>query len=159
MILTQLSLENFRNHKLSRLSLSGDANLIFGPNGAGKTNLLEGIYYFALARAHARLKDAELVTFGAEGFRIRGTFETDLGAPIEAVVDYFPPRSKALILNGEKLKKSADLVGQIQAIFFSPRDLELILGGPTFRRQFINILLSQTEKNYFLNLKKVLQID
>jgi DNA replication and repair protein RecF len=102
------------------------------------------------------MPDSELVRFGEPRFRLFGEFE-DRGIVYEAEMLYGREKGKRIKFNGQILKKTAELIGRLTAVYFSPQDTELILGAPFSRRQFFNILLSQCDNNYFYNLRSYIQ--
>jgi DNA replication and repair protein RecF len=55
-------------------------------------------------------------------------------------------------VNGNKIARNADLLGNIFAVFFSPRELRLIQDGPDERRRFLNVSLSQLYRSYYTSL-------
>ena len=44
-------------------------------------------------------------------------------------------KSKGVAVDGQKLKKAADLLGLLNIVFFSPEDLNIIKNGPAERRR------------------------
>lgn len=63
-----------------------------------------------------------------------------------------------MYVNGTKLTKSADLMGHINSVFFSPGELRLIQDGPDERRRFINMSVSQTSPAYYTALLRYMRI-
>ena len=61
-----LKLENFRNYNELNLDFAPGINMIYGLNGQGKTNIVEAIYFFAVAKSHRVLKDKDLIMHGKE---------------------------------------------------------------------------------------------
>lgn len=57
-------------------------------------------------------------------------------------------------LNGSKITKSADILGNLFSVFFSPQELRLIQDGPDERRKFLNVSISQLSKPYFVALNR-----
>ena len=46
------------------------------------------------------------------------------------------------------------------SVFFSPEDLDIIIGGPSLRRRLLNEILEQTDRDYrnaFLSYEKALR--
>ena len=52
-------------------------------------------------------------------------------------------KSKGIAINGQKIKKAADLLGLLNVVFFSPEDLSIIKDGPAQRRRFMDMELCQ----------------
>ena len=60
--------------------------------------------------------------------------------------------SKGIAIDGQKLKKAADLLGICNVVFFSPEDLGIIKNGPSERRRFVDMELCQLDNFYLYNL-------
>jgi DNA replication and repair protein RecF len=151
MILKNLSLQNFRSYKKDSFNFSKDTTLIIGPNTAGKSNLIEAIFFLAAGCSFRIDKDDQLVRFGKDLARIKGKInEKDLEVIIarEGVSGKNRPFKKYLV-NGVS-KRKADFVGNFFAVLFAPSDLEIITEGPSKRRNFINNILVQTDREYRL---------
>lgn len=72
--LTELTLSQFRSHRLARLVLDGRPVVIHGANGAGKTNILEAVSLFSPGRGLRRAGAAEMARRpDAPGWKLRGT--------------------------------------------------------------------------------------
>ncbi len=61
-------------------------------------------------------------------------------------------KSKGVAVDGQKLKKAADLLGLLNVVFFSPEDLSIIKNGPAERRRFVDMELCQLDNFYLYNL-------
>lgn len=131
-------LDGFRSYADLDATFDPAANLLVGPNGAGKTNVLEAVYYLALARSPRTMRDADLVRVGSPGFRIRAELG---GETLEA--RYEAARGRSFSLDGRVCPRLADLYGHLTAVFFSPDDLWLAKGAPGPRRRLLDGLLFQ----------------
>jgi DNA replication and repair protein RecF len=61
-------------------------------------------------------------------------------------------KNKGVAIDMLPLKKSAELFGMINIIFFSPEDLSIIKNGPAERRRFVDMELCQLDKIYLNDL-------
>ena len=129
MVIDSLDLKNYRNYDILDMNFDKNVNIIYGDNAQGKTNILESIYMCATSRSHRGSKDKEMIRFGESESHI-----------------------KANVLNGIPIKKAVDLFGIIQIVLFSPEDLNIIKNGPSERRRFMDMELSQLNKIYLSNL-------
>jgi DNA replication and repair protein RecF len=152
MLLRHLILSDFRNYKGANLDFFDGINIIFGENGAGKTNILEAIYYLALTKSFRTNYDRHLVLNKSSMFRIQGEFEVTPGRVINSSIAYSPSQQKRLVVNGQKISKFSDYIGEIPVVLLSPSDLQLSQGSPYLRRRFIDILLCQSHKVYLHHL-------
>ena len=60
--------------------------------------------------------------------------------------------SKGIAIDGQKIKKAAELLGLCNVVFFSPEDLGIIKNGPAERRRFVDMELCQLDGLYLHNL-------
>jgi DNA replication and repair protein RecF len=61
-------------------------------------------------------------------------------------------KPKGIAIDGIPIRRSSELMGLINIIFFSPEDLKIIKNGPSERRRFINMELSQLDHVYLHDL-------
>lgn len=151
MYLKNLSLQNFRSYKKADFNFSPETTLIVGPNTAGKSNLIEAIYFLASGRSFRTDGDEQLIKFAQDVGRIKGkTGGKDLEAVFaqSGVNGRLRPFKKYLV-NGVA-KRRVDFVGNFFAVLFAPNDLEIIIGSPSKRRDFIDNILVQTDREYRL---------
>jgi DNA replication and repair protein RecF len=147
-ILTQLTIRDFRNLLALDVELPPDGAVIVGENGHGKTNFLEAIYYLVLFRSLRGAKDRELVRFDEAGFFVAGTAERRVTVGYEV-----SGRKKKVTLDRVELKKLSDGIGTITAVAFSPADRTIVSGGPAGRRRYLDVLLSLSEPGYLSALR------
>jgi DNA replication and repair protein RecF len=111
--------------------------VVVGENGHGKTNLLEALAWLATLSSFRGAPNEALVRQGAERAYVRAEIDRDgRTVLIEAEV---PPRgSPRVLVNGNALKRSTDLLGALRVSVFSPDDLALLKAGPSHRRQLLD---------------------
>ncbi len=162
-----LQLKNFRNYEELDISFADEQNLFVGENAQGKTNILEAIYLCSCARSHRTGKDFELIRSGCSSYRLSLTYVEDNSADHDISITYreeplmeqsggfqSPVKKERLFFhNGMKLPRIADFYGLFHAVIFAPEDLMLIKGGPSARRRFLDILISQLFPSYFRDLQ------
>ena len=151
MIIKTLELADFRNYETLNISFDKGTNILFGDNAQGKTNILEAIYISATTKSHKGSKDKEIIHFDKEEAHIRTYLEKE---DVEYRVDMHlrKNKSKGIAIDGQKIKKGADLLGLLNVVFFSPEDLSIIKNGPAERRRFADIELCQLDSFYLYNL-------
>lgn len=154
MILKSLIFQNFRNYFKKEFGFSSRANLIVGPNSAGKTNILEAIYFLASGKSF-RVKgvESETIRNGAEIGRVFGkTGENGRETKLEIVLTRGEiagekTAKKKYLVNGVG-KRAFDFVGNLRAVYFGPEDLELVTDSPSLRRKYLDMVLSQVDREY-----------
>lgn len=156
MNLKTITLTNFRNYEQGTLQFSPHVNIFIGNNAQGKTNLLESIYFLALARSHRTSKDTELIRFGEQFAKVSGIVES---RSQEIQLDLnLSEQGKQAKSNHIERKKLSDYIGTMNVIMFAPEDLELVKGSPAVRRNFIDRELGQMDKIYLFHLTQYQRI-
>ena len=150
MQIKKLFLQNFRNYESEKFDFSDGLNVLFGKNAQGKTNCAEAVFYLCTGASLRIRHDKQLVRMGAETAKITAEAENRYGrVTIEAEIS---ESKREIRVNGSKIAKTADLLGHINSVFFSPGELRLIQDGPDERRRFMNISISQTSPAYYTAL-------
>jgi DNA replication and repair protein RecF len=149
MKLKSLSITGFRN--IPKLSLEFDPDIkIFaftGPNGHGKTNILEAIFLLAISKSFRTNENLDLIGFDADYCSLSA--DVIAGEEVskhELIITKEPPK-KTLKING-LVKKAADFIGNLNVVFFSPDDIGMIHLSPHIRRRYLDLLLSQLDRDY-----------
>ena len=170
MKLTNLVLRNFRNYTACDIGFPRQVTLILGGNAQGKTSLLEAIYFLCTAESHRASPYAELIRYHAEGFYLKGLLNPNGWDASPSLLGEFPDENAdevSLCLEATKwaagqfkLKKNGVLqtkrsawLGQFNVVFFAPESLTLVKGAPMERRRFLDLLISQVDKNYLSDLQ------
>lgn len=155
MQIESIKLRNFRNYEELTLAPHPGVNILFGQNGSGKTNLLEAIHYCALGRSHRTSQDREVVRrdqpMAAIGVKLKKN-----GVRTDVAVRLTPGemRRKTVFIDEKRAAKLSDLMGRVQCVIFSPEDLMLVKEGPSIRRRFLDMMLSQLSTSYFVALQQ-----
>ena len=155
MIIEKLTLRNFRNYEDTVLTPHEGVNLFFGANGSGKTNLLEAIHYCALGKSHRISGDHSVVRIG-ESFAVCGVSVSTGGVRREITVRLVPNEAnkKVILLDQKPIRRFSDMMGCLQCVIFSPEDLGLIREGPSLRRRYLDMMISQVNRGYFIALQQ-----
>lgn len=151
MIIKSLELSDFRNYENLEISFDKGTNILYGDNAQGKTNILEAIYVSATTKSHKGSKDKEIINFDKEEAHIR-TYLQKEDDEIRVDMHLRKNKSKGIAIDGQKIKKAADLMGLLNIVFFSPEDLGIIKNGPSERRRFADMELCQLDSFYLYNL-------
>jgi len=151
MIIKSIELADFRNYDTLNLTFDKGTNILYGDNAQGKTNILEAIYVVATTKSHKGSKDKDIINFNKEEAHIRAYIEKD---EVETRIDMHlrSSKSKGIAIDGQKIKKAAELLGLLNVVFFSPEDLGIIKNGPAERRRFVDMELCQLDNFYLYNL-------
>lgn len=153
MIVKNLKLNNYRNYSELRVDFSDGLNIIKGANAQGKTNLIEAIYMCSIGKSLRASKEKQTIKWDMERAYISLDVEKKYGkSNIEIIIS--KNAKKTVRINKISIKKIGELMGELNAVFFSPDELKLIKESPEDRRRFMDISLSQMSKNYFYLLGK-----
>jgi DNA replication and repair protein RecF len=151
MFLKSLTLQNFRSYRKFEAKFSQATTFIVGRNTLGKTNLIEAICFLSKGKSFRAEKDNEVVSFEKDLARVIG-FVNDLKLEVIVVSGESQiglPKYKKYLVNGVS-KRQADFVGNFPAVLFIPSDLEIIIDSPSTRRNFLDDVLDQTDRDYRL---------
>jgi DNA replication and repair protein RecF len=137
-----LTLSNFRNYTTAELPLNLGVNLLVGKNGQGKTNLAEAIFYCATLTSHRvsgylpliRQSQTQAIIRLLAGFEDReNLLELELNTD----------GANRARVNKSDISRIRDVLGYVNAVIFSPEDLDIVKRDPANRRAFIDELLIQ----------------
>ncbi len=155
MLIDSLKVRDFRNYGELSLTPHPGVNILFGQNGSGKTNLLEALHYCALGRSHRTSQDREVVRKGAVSGAIGVSLRKN-AVRMDVQVKLTPEdvRKKAIFVDRKRASRLSDLMGHVQCVIFSPEDLMLVKEGPSIRRRYLDMMLSQLNPGYFKALQQ-----
>lgn len=153
MIIKSIELSKFRNYDFLNMEFDDHINILFGDNAQGKTNVLEAIYYSGTTKSHRSSKDREMIKIGENEAHIKMTIEKK---QVSHRIDIHlkKNKTKGIAIDGLPIRRSGDLIGLVNVVFFSPEDLSIIKNGPGERRRFLDMELCQLDKVYLHNLSK-----
>ncbi len=147
MFVHRLQLTNFRNYLDQRVELTTPKVILVGDNAQGKSNFLEALQLLASGRTYRASRDRELIRQGMNQARIVAQVERREGEiELELILRQTGQRSAKL--NGLTQTRLRALLGQLNVVFFSSLDLDLVRGGPQERRHWLDGVLIQLEPVY-----------
>lgn len=158
MIIQSLELKNYRNYKRLQIQFDEKTNIFYGDNAQGKTNLLEAVYVAGTTKSHKSCKDRDLIHFGEEEAHLCAHIKKK-GCSYQIDMHLKKSKTKGIAINGIPIRKASELFGIVNLVFFSPEDLNMIKNGPSERRRFLDMELSQLDPLYLydlVNYKKVI---
>lgn len=158
MIVEKLELKNFRNYENLEIDFSPDINILYGDNAQGKTNVLEAIYLCSTTKSYKGSKEKDMVKISTDESHLRMYIKKN-GISHKTDMHLKTQGRKGVAVDGIPIKKSSDIYGLVNVIFFSPEDLSMIKNGPGERRKFMDAELCQINRlylQYLSNYNKVL---
>ena len=150
-MIKHIFLQNFRSYKKQEFSFE-KTTLILGPNTSGKTNLIEAIYLLSTGKSFRTEKDIQMLKFNEEVGRVKSSVD-DIELEVLITNGLVNGRSqyKKFLVNGVS-RRRIDFSGNLLSVLFSPQDLDIIIDSPGLRRNFLDEVLEQVDRNYRLAL-------
>lgn len=148
MWLKRISILNYKNLEQAELLFSRKMNCIIGKNGMGKTNLLDAVYYLSFCKSATNPIDSQNIRHDQDFFVIQGFYETDTQEPEEVYCGLKRKQKKQFKRNKKEYTRLSDHIGFIPLVLVSPADSLLIAGGSEERRRFMDVVISQFDREY-----------
>ncbi len=161
MRLDRVRLGDFRNYVSLDFAPQSGLNVLSGANAQGKSNLLEALAMLATGKSFRAHRESELIRDGTERAEVGGEAHIAAGEiRLRCTVTRTPAMTrKAFEVNGAGVG-FARFLGRTRVVTFVPADLQLVSGGPSLRRAFLNNALAQLSPTYYRDLalyQKVVQ--
>lgn len=153
MFVKELRLINYRNYEALLLAVNPKLNIFVGENAQGKTNVIEAIFLCAIGKSFRTNKDLELINMSKRQSYTKVKVNKAIGdVSIEVRID--TEQKKSIRLNEMSIGKIGELLGNLNIVLFSPEDLKIVKEGPSERRRFIDIDISQIYPRYYYTLNQ-----
>lgn len=156
MNITKIELMNFRNYTKKSFDNFSNLNIIIGKNGVGKTSIIESIYLGSLAKSFKTNNEQSIIKEGKDFFRIK-VYYFDYG-PKKNLEIFLDKTGKKTKINSQLQRKLSNFISQYRIIMLSPDELKLIKSSPNTRRNYLNIQLSQLNKEYIHYLNNYMNL-
>ena len=140
MYVSKLSLIDFRSYHDLDLKFNPGVTTFIGNNGSGKTNIAESLIFLAFLTSHRTPTNLPLISLSKEQAVIRAEIvrgDRNLNINLEINAN----KANRAQINQNPTKSQREILGACQVIYFSPEDLDLVRGEPTFRRDYLDKLL------------------
>jgi len=157
--ISTIKLSSFRNFAKKELLFLDGVNVIVGPNASGKTNILEAIHLLSTGKSFRAGVEGEMVSHSAEIARIAGKVDSGkmsaIGlevvlsrGKIEIDKEKIQKIPKKRLLVNNVARRLIDFAGNFKTVLFGPWDMDLVNGPPALRRNFLDSVLSQVDREY-----------
>jgi DNA replication and repair protein RecF len=137
-----------KNLEQAELAFSRKMNCIIGKNGMGKTNLMDAVYYLSFCKSATNPIDSQNIRHEQDFFVLQGFYETEGGDPEEVYCGLKRRQKKQFKRNKKEYTRLSDHIGLIPLVMVSPADTLLIAGGSEERRRFMDVVISQFDREY-----------
>lgn len=152
MLLNSISILNYRSLSSVDLELSPQINCLIGCNGVGKTNFLDAVYYLSFCKSAISTTDISHIKHEEPFFMIQGSYLSDVGVYQEFSCGLKRGEKKQFKRNKKNYDRLSEHIGLVPLVMVSPADHNLISGGSDERRRFMDIVISQYDKEYLQSL-------
>ena len=154
MLLNTISILNYRSLSSVELEFSAKVNCFIGCNGVGKTNLLDAIYYLSFCKSAISVSDSQHIKHDEPFFMIKGSYKFDNTTCEEFSCGLKRGEKKVFKRNQKSYEKLSEHIGTVPLVIISPADSNLISGSSDERRKFMDVVISQYDKEYLHSLIK-----
>lgn len=138
MLIESLHISQVRNLRTVTLAPAPVLNLIYGDNGAGKSSLLEAIYILSTGRSFRSSRVESVINYEARALSVRAKIRTDAGRQMTVSVVRRRDGGAELRLGEQSVQSAAALAVAIPVQAITADAVELIAGGPSVRRRFMD---------------------
>ena len=149
MWINKIKINDFRNYNNQEIDLGKNINVFYGENAQGKTNIIEAIFLCSMGKSFRAKQDKEMIKLDKKNANVEiEFFKSDRDSKIKIQLS----NKKEVFINGIKIKKLSELLGNLNIVMFTPDDINILKGGPQNRRRFLDIMISQLKPNYMHTL-------
>lgn len=141
MRLNNLEVRDWRNAEALGLELGSDLVVLWGANGAGKTNLLEAMAVLATWKSFRTGSWEQVLRWGGAVASVSGQVSSELGSSrLGVAVGRADDGSiqRRVRMDGETVRDAGTYFARLRAVTFTPDDVQIVRGGPEFRRRFLD---------------------
>ncbi len=138
MLVERVDIANVRNIESARLELDPCVNLLVGPNGAGKTSALEALYLLVRGRSFRTTRADRIIRHEQESMAAGALLVDDRLGRVR--LGYGRKRRGRVELrrDGRLIRQSSKVASVLPIQLMLPDLPELIFGGPSGRRQWMD---------------------
>lgn len=136
MYLSRITLENIRNLENAQLELSPTLNVVYGQNASGKSSFLEAVHILSSGRSFRSRHFKDIITYEQNNCLVAGAVvrrQTPIPLGFQRQGDQVN-----IHINRQVVNKSSLLAQHLPLQLIHPQSDELIIGGPTQRRRFLD---------------------
>lgn len=155
-----MHLKGFRNYASQDICFGNGINILYGDNAQGKTNVVEAIHLLGTGKSHRSRHLADLIQHGENRFVVEAVLhelpESSQGGnrDVSLHLSYDKRNGRHMMVNEVERARWSDLLGQLHVLLFSPETMDVVKGGPSERRRFLDILLCQIDRRYLRSLQQ-----
>lgn len=151
-----IEIRDFRNIAQLTLELSPKVTLIWGDNAQGKTNILEAVYLCATGRSFRTRNERSCLPWDSppDTYAVLKALAKTESTEHTILVSLSENR-KYIEMDGKQVYRLGEMFGAINVVLFTPDDLSLLKGPPSIRRRFMDMEISQVDREYLYELATI----
>ena len=156
-----IDITTYRNIKKANVTFSPSINIIYGENAQGKTNFMESVWLISGGKSFRGTKDKDMIGFGSDSFRIEATVvnhDRDLKVTVACAKNNPKFSGRMAKIGSSDFRSPSKIVGNFYRVIFSPVHLNIISGGPSLRRKFVDACLCQMYPSFMDNYRKYIHV-
>ena len=153
-ILEKLVVQDYRNIELAELEFSANINCISGGNGEGKTNLMDAVWYLSMAKSAFRSTERDNFRYGTDAFSLSGVYDMGNSLSSRFSIRVSAGGDKKLKRDDKPYPRISEHIGELPVVMVSPDDVSLVSDSGEDRRRFLNMVLSQMDKEYLSDVQQ-----
>ncbi|MFZ4775512.1 MAG: DNA replication/repair protein RecF [Terrimicrobiaceae bacterium] len=146
-MLTDVTLRDFRCFEALKFSPGSGRTFVMGANAQGKTSILEAICLLLRLQSPRTGNTGEAIKFEQSRFSLDAHFA---GAHM---VFHYSREGKEILLDSKPQGRTDDYLDMARVAWFSNTDLELVRGGGSVRRRYLDFLGIQCVPGYRKSLR------
>lgn len=147
MAISRLVVKDLRNLDLEEWCPDLHVNFLQGENGSGKTSLLEAIYMMSTGRSFRTRKFRSLIAYDRPAFHLYSEFR-QRGVPHRLGVIRQKDGTSTFQLDGAPVLSATELAALLPCLVLNTESFELLDGGPSERRAFIDWLVFHVKPGF-----------
>lgn len=141
-MITEIRLRQFRCFDSLEVFPGSRHTYIVGNNAQGKTSILEAVCFLLRLQSPRTSTTTEVIQAGTSGFSIEGIYaDTRLTCR-------YSDEGRSIFLDSKPQSKSDDYLATARVTWFANTDLELVRGGGSNRRRYLDFLGVQSVPGY-----------
>ena len=153
MFLENVNLINFRSYKNLYVELPEEGSLFLGENGSGKTNFFEALSMAILGKSVRGAILREMISMDEKEANV-GILFSDFQKKTVQNVGFSKNNDILVKIDDIFYNSFLCLYGNNGFVYFGVDDIKIIKGIPQEKRQFLDMIISQNDKDYLRNIIK-----
>lgn len=153
LLVTDIVLKQFRCFPEKHIVIDGLMFCLEGDNGTGKSSLLEALHYACYLRSFRTSQPRDLISFGADAFFLQITLLVD---DEPHLLQIGVSRTERVVkFDKRKVSSYKELIDYYRVISITENDMNIVMGSPDNRRDFVDQALSIQDPEMIAILKEL----